>query len=219
MKGDFFIVWEHRAQVLDGLYCTLFLLFFSGFASIVLGVLITPLLMSPKRFLRSSSKAFVDAMRCVPFLLFVYLIYFGLPSLGVRISNWSAGAMALILYNSAYMAELMRGAWQQLPPSYIDSGRAFGFTGWKYIRHIILTPVFMRALPMIGNQMIQILKDSAFLTVIAVNELTHELNGIQSTYFIPFASFLTALLIYWLICVCMEFVMSFINRYANERRA
>ncbi len=56
-------------------------------------------------------------------------------------------------------------------------------------------------MPMVGNQVIQIVKDSAFLTVIAVDELTHEMTSIQSTYFIPFAAFVTAVLLYWCICL------------------
>ena len=71
---------------------------------------------------------------------------------------------------------------------------------------------------MVGNQLIQILKDSAFLTVIAVNELTHTLNGIQSTYFIPFAAFITALIIYWVICMFMEMLITMTNSYAQVRR-
>ncbi len=81
-------------------------------------------------------------MRCAPFLLFVYLIYFGLPTLGLRLSNWWAGAIALILYNTAYMAELLRGAWQELPETLIESGKAFGFSGFALLRRIILPPVF-----------------------------------------------------------------------------
>ncbi len=219
MSPDYLLIWEHRAEIVSGLYTSLLLIVFSGLSSIVLGIFIAPLLMSKNIVLKTVSSIFVDAMRCIPFLLFVYLIYFGLPTFGIRISNWVSGAIALVLYNTAYMAELFRGAWVELPQSLLDSGKAFGFTGWKFLRHIILIPVFFRALPMVGNQLIQILKDSAFLTVIAVNELTHTLNGIQSTYFIPFAAFITALAIYWLICMAMEFGFSLINLYAQARRA
>ncbi len=51
-------------------------------------------------------------MRCVPFLLFVYLIYFAGPSMGIRLSSWTSGVLALVLYNSAYMAVLLRRAWR-----------------------------------------------------------------------------------------------------------
>jgi polar amino acid transport system permease protein len=217
--SDFLIIWQQRADVLNGLLGTLGLLVVSAAASLVLGVLLTPALMSRRVAVARIATVYVDAMRCAPFLLFVYLIYFGLPSAGIRLSNWWAGAIALIFYNTAYMAELLRGAWNELPVSMIESGRAYGFTGFNLLRRIILPPVFTSAMPLIGNQLVQIVKDSAFLTVIAVSELTHQMNGIQATYFIPFAAFVTAVLLYWGICLVIEGATGLLSRYAEERRA
>jgi polar amino acid transport system permease protein len=219
MIHDFATIWAQRADVLSGLLNTVILLVCSAFASLVLGALLTPLLMSKRKPIARTAAAYVDAMRCAPFLLFVYLIYFGLPTLGISLSNWWAGAIALILYNTAYMAELLRGAWHELPVALIESGKAFGFSGFTLLRRIILPPIFLRAMPMIGNQIIQIVKDSAFLTVIAVNELTHEMTGIQSTYFIPFAAFVTAVLLYWCVCLAIEAGTGMLNQLAEERRA
>jgi polar amino acid transport system permease protein len=219
MIHDFATIWSQRADVLSGLLNTVILLVSSALASLVLGALLTPMLMSKRKPIARAATAYVDAMRCAPFLLFVYLIYFGLPTLGISLSNWWAGAIALILYNTAYMAELLRGAWHELPVTLIESGKAYGFSGFALLRRIILPPIFLRAMPMIGNQIIQIVKDSAFLTVIAVNELTHEMTGIQSTYFIPFAAFVTAVLLYWCVCLAIEAGTGALNKLAEERRA
>ncbi|MEO8523907.1 MAG: amino acid ABC transporter permease [Caldimonas sp.] len=217
--SDFLVVWEHRDQLLTGLLNTLGLLAVGATASLVFGALLTPALMSRRQPVARLAAAYVDAMRCAPFLLFVYVIYFGLPTLGIRINNWWAGAIGLILYNTAYMAELMRGAWAGLPTSIVEAGRAYGFTGFVLLRRIVLPPVFISALPMIGNQLVQIVKDTAFLTIIAVAELTHEANSIQSTYFIPFATFVTVLLLYWAICLAIEGAAGVLSRRASERRA
>ncbi|HEY4350540.1 MAG TPA: amino acid ABC transporter permease [Paraburkholderia sp.] len=219
MIHDFAIIWAQRADVLSGLLNTVILLVSSALVSLVFGALLTPMLMSTRKPIARAATAYVDAMRCAPFLLFVYLIYFGLPTLGISLSNWWAGAIALILYNTAYMAELLRGAWRELPVTLIESGKAYGFSGFGLLRRIILPPVFLRAMPMVGNQIIQIVKDSAFLTVIAVNELTHEMTGIQSTYFIPFAAFVTAVLLYWCVCLAIEAGTGALNKLAEERRA
>ena len=217
--SDFLIIWQQRGDVLEGLLGTLGLLAVSAVMSLLLGTLLTPVLMSRRAGIARIGSIYVDAMRCAPFLLFVYLIYFGLPSAGIRLSNWWSGAIALILYNTAYMAELLRGAWTELPASMIESGRAYGFTGFNLLRRIILPPVFTNAMPLIGNQLIQIVKDSAFLTIIAVSELTHQMNGIQATYFIPFAAFITAVLLYWCICLVIEGATGLLSRFAEERRA
>jgi polar amino acid transport system permease protein len=216
---NFLIIWQQRDVVLAGLLNTVILLVISGMASLVLGALLTSLLMSENKAVSRAAAAYVDAMRCAPFLLFVYLIYFGLPTLGINLSNWSAGAVALILYNTAYMGELLRGAWLELPASLIESGKAFGFRGLTLLRRIILPPVMLRAMPLVGNQLIQIVKDSAFLTVIAVGELTHEMTGIQATYFIPFAAFVAAVILYWCLCLAIEAGTGMLNKFAEERRA
>jgi polar amino acid transport system permease protein len=195
------------------------LLAVSAVAALLLGVLLTPALMSRNKVVSRLATIYVDAMRCAPFLLFVYVIYFGLPSAGIRLSNWWSGAVALILYNAAYMAELLRGAWTGLPAPMIEAARAYGFSGFNLLRRIILPPVFTTAMPMIGNQLVQIVKDSAFLTIIAVTELTHQMNGIQATYFIPFAAFIIAVALYWVICLMIEAGTGFLSRIAEERRA
>ena len=113
----------------------------------------------------------VDGMRCVPFLLLAYIVYYGLPTVGIRLNNWTAGLSALVIYNAAYIGEILRGAWSNLPRGYIDAAHAVGFHGLTLYRRIILPPVIFAAVPVLGNQVIQIIKDTAFLMIIAVPEL------------------------------------------------
>ena len=216
--GEFAVVWQHRDIIVGGFENTVVIVLLSAAGSLALGILLTTALISRNRGVAGLATVYVDAMRCVPFLLFVYLIYFGLPTLGVRFDNWSAGVVALILYNTGYMAELLRASWSNLPKEMIEAGHAFGFFGWRLFRRIILPPVFFSAIPLIGNQLIQIVKDSAFLTIIAVAELTHEATSLQTTYFVPFASFIAAVVLYWVTCVTIESSVGFVNRLAEERR-
>ena len=217
MNG-FTIVWQHRDMIIGGFENTLMIVALAAIGSFTLGALLTIPLMSRHRGVVSLATVYVDTMRCVPFLLFVYLIYFGLPSLGIQFDNWSSGVVALILYNAGYMAELLRAAWANLPKELIEAGHAFGFVGWGLFRRIILPPVLFSAIPLIGNQLIQIVKDSAFLTVIAVGELTHQATSLQTTYFVPFASFIAAVVLYWVTCVTIEGTVGFANRFAEARR-
>jgi His/Glu/Gln/Arg/opine family amino acid ABC transporter permease subunit len=84
--------------------------------------------------------ALIDLMRCMPFILFCYLIYYVLPYGGILTGNLTAGVPALTLYNAAYVAELLRGAWQALPRDTIEAGTAFGFHGWRLVWRIVLPP-------------------------------------------------------------------------------
>ena len=216
--GEFNVVWQHRDLIIGGFENTLMIVALAAIGSLTLGALLTMPLMSRHRIIARVATVYVDAMRCVPFLLFVYLIYFGLPTLGITFDNWSSGVIALILYNTGYMGELLRAAWRNLPKELIEAGHAFGFVGWGLFRRIILPPVLFSALPLIGNQLIQIVKDSAFLTIIAVGELTHQATSLQTTYFVPFASFIAAVVLYWATCVTIETAVGLANRFAEARR-
>jgi polar amino acid transport system permease protein len=218
MIHDFGIVWSERALLLSGLANTPSLSTLAAIAALVLGVMLTPALMSRRRPVVIAARTFVDGMRCVPFLLFAYIVYYGLPSLGLRLDNWSSGLAALIIYNTAYMAEILRGAWQSQPREPIEAGIAFGFPEVRLFRRIILPPLLLSAGPVIGNQMIQIIKDSAFLTIIALPELTHAASSIQSRHYVPFAAFITAVFLYWGLCLIIEAGVGSIGRLAEARR-
>ncbi len=208
MIGEFAVVWDQRALMLGGFVNTLGIAVLASAGALVLGALLSTGLMSRRAAVAGAATALVDAMRCVPFLLFAYLIYYGLPSLGLRLSNCSSGLAALVIYHMAYMAELLRGAWRNLPGETIEAGRAFGFHGFGLFRRVILPPVVFAALPTLGNQVIQVVKDSAFLTIIAVQELTHAATAIQATYYVPFASFIVAVGLYWVLCLAVEGVVA-----------
>jgi polar amino acid transport system permease protein len=168
MIHDFGIVWSERSLLLSGLSNTAILSALSAIVALLLGFLLTPALMSKQPVISGLARLFVDGMRCVPFLLFAYIIYYGLPSLGLRLDNWTSGLAALTIYNAAYMAEILRGAGVVQPREPIEAGIAFGFSELRLFRRIILPPLLLSAGPVIGNQMIQIVKDSAFLTIIAL---------------------------------------------------
>src|SRR5712664_74323 len=218
MIHDFGIVWNERALLLNGLANTAILSTLAAIAALLLGFILTPALMSKRQAVSGAARMFVDGMRCVPFLLFAYIVYYGLPSFGVRLDNWTSGLAALTIYDAAYMAEILRGAWVVQPREPIEAGIAFGFSEIRLFRRIILPPLLLSAGPVIGNQMIQIIKDSAFLTIIALPELTHAASSIQSRHYVPFAAFITAVFLYWGLCLVIEAGVSSIGRVAEARR-
>ena len=218
MIHDFGVVWSERNLLLSGLANTAILSALSAVAALLLGFVLTPALMSKRRPVAWTARGFVDGMRCVPFLLFAYIIYYGFPSFGIKLDNWTSGFLALTIYNAAYMAEILRGAWAAQPREPIEAGIAFGFSEIRLFRRIILPPLLLSAGPVIGNQMIQIIKDSAFLTIIALPELTHAASSIQSRHYVPFAAFITAVFLYWGLCLIVEAGVNSIGRVAEARR-
>jgi polar amino acid transport system permease protein len=218
MIHSFGIVWLHRDLLLSGLANTIVLSVLAALSALIFGALISTALVRRARTTAHIVRFLIDMARCTPFLLFAYIIYYGLPSLGLRFDNWGAGLLALIAYHSAYMAEILGSAWRSLPQDPIEAGHAFGYNGLRLFRRIVLPPLALNAAPVIGNQIIQIVKDSAFLTIIALPELTHAASAIQSQYFVPFAAFIIAMLLYWALCLVVEACVSTLGRMADARR-
>jgi polar amino acid transport system permease protein len=210
MSGGFAIVWQQRDVMLNGLLTTLELSVAGAVLAGILGVLIFAGLISRVRPLRLTLVLLVDVMRCVPFMLFAYLLYYGLPYAGLTFGNFTVGIASLAIYHASYIAELLRGSWKEQPADIKEASVAFGFHGWRRLR-IILPPVVIAAIPMLGSSAIQIIKDSAYLVIIAVEELTYAANEIQSTYYVPFASFICAVLCYWILCLIVEGGVKFMS--------
>ena len=218
MTRNFEIVLSKWPMLLTGLFNTVWLCAVAATLSLVLATVLTLVMMHHNLLLRRAAQAAVDTLRCIPFLMLAYLTYYCLPEIGIRLSDWTVGLLTLIVYNTAYFAEILRGAWAHLPHEQEEAGRAFGYTRSKLFLRIIAPQVFLSAAPVLGNQMIILIKDSAFLMVITVPELTYMANKIQSTYFVVFETFAVAILLYWLLCTVVEAGVRRLERVASVRR-
>jgi polar amino acid transport system permease protein len=218
MTFRFEVLWAELPLFATGLYNTVWLCAVAMVASLLLAIVLVVPLMSRRRLVQAPVRAAVDLLRSVPFLLLAYLVYYGLPTLGVSLDAWSAGIATLVVYNTAYIAEILRAAWAHLPREQTEAAHAFGFTGVLLFRRIILPQVVFAAGPILGNQLVQLIKDSAFLYVITVPELTFAANSVQSLYFVPFESFLLATLLYWALCGGVEAGVKRLERAAAPRR-
>src|SRR6202035_1326302 len=98
MIHDFGIVWSERGLLLSGLGNTAILSVLSAVAALLIGFILTPALMSKRAWLAWTVRSFVDGMRCVPFLLLAYVVYYGLPSLGLPPDNWTFRVAALTIH-------------------------------------------------------------------------------------------------------------------------
>ena len=210
------ILWEARAVFFDGLLATLGLFGLSIICAFVLGCVLVYLLEEGNR-LSKALRLLINLMRTLPFLILAYLLYYGLPQLGLRLSAWNAGLLALIVYHAAYFAEILRGARLVLPLGQVEAAKAHGFRPARLYWRIILPQLVIRTRPLLGNQLIYALKDTAFLTIITVRELTAAANSVQATYFIPMEAFVVVIALYWLISICLELALKWANRFGAKR--
>ncbi|MBB3999051.1 amino acid ABC transporter permease [Aureimonas pseudogalii] len=197
------ILWESRDIILSGLWITLWIFALSTLGAFLIGGLIV-YGMEGGGALAAALRGYVNAMRALPFLVLAYLLYYGLPQLGLRMSAVTAGLLAMTIYHGAYFAEILRGARLVLPPGTVEAAKAYGFLPHKTFLRIISPQLLLRTRPMIGNQLIYALKDTSFLAIITVQELTAAANALQAQYFIPTEAFVVVIALYWAITVCLE---------------
>jgi polar amino acid transport system permease protein len=210
------ILWEARETFVNGLIGTLVLFVLSTLCAFVLGCLAVYRLEEGDRF-STAIRIVMNLMRTLPFLILAYLLYYGLPQLGLRMDAWTAGFISLIIYHAAYFAEILRGSRLVMPAGLVEAAKAHGFTpGWLFWR-IILPQLVIKTRPLLGNQLIIALKDTAFLTIITVQELTAAANSAQSTYFIPTQAFVLVIVLYWLISICLELALKWAGRFGAKR--
>lgn len=214
---DWQILWTERGVFVDGFFNTIQLFGMGTVLGFLLGCLIVFCLEWAKAPLRILLRIFIDAMRLLPFLVLAYLFYYGLPSLGIRLSSWEAGVSALVLYHGAYFAEILRGSRVTLPPGQVEAAVAQGFSMPKMFVRLILPQLVLKSRGVLGNQLIILLKDTAFLVIITVRELTAAANGLSGTYFIPMQAFIVVIGFYWLISIALEQAVNWMGRSGAKR--
>lgn len=211
------IVWSARESFLNGLLATLELFIIAAVVGLAIGIVLCYVMEHQSRMVDRLIIGFVSLMRAIPFLILAYLLYYGLPELGISMEAWSAGLLALVIYHGAYFFEILRSQRRLFSVGYIEAAVSQGFSRYKIFRRIVLPNLFSSSLPLLGNQLIICLKDTAFLSIITVQEITAAANGVQSTYFIPFNAFIVAIGLYWAISILLELLIKRLSVYGARR--
>ncbi|MFE4112074.1 amino acid ABC transporter permease [Kosakonia sp. YIM B13611] len=211
------IIWAARESFFNGLLATLELFIVAAVIGLLIGVVFCYVMEYQNRFIHRLIIAFVSLMRAVPFLILAYLLYYGLPQLGISMDAWTAGLLALVIYHGAYFFEILRSQRRIFSSGYIEAAVSQGFSRYKIFLRIILPNIVSSALPLLGNQLIICLKDTAFLCIITVQEITAAANSVQSTYFIPFNAFIVAIALYWGISILLELLIKRLSHYGAKR--
>lgn len=164
-----------------------------------LGIAVALLSLVPGRLPRLLVSAYVEVLRAIPFIIILFVVYYGLPFAGVRLPATLVGTVALALFASAYYAEIIRAGILALPRGQFESARAIGMSPLQAMRHIVGPQVARAVVPPSTNMTLTMVKESAVLSSITVPELTYQGLVVQGNTFAPFEVFAAVTLIYWAI--------------------
>jgi polar amino acid transport system permease protein len=215
--SDWLTVWLHIDRVALGFGVTVFFFAFGTVTAFIAGCVFVYLMDGEPNIFKRSLRMSLDLLRTLPFLIVLYLFYYGLPQLGIRLNAWTAGLIGLSIYHASYYAEILRGARIALPQGQIESAKAYGFTSFSLYIRLLLPQMVLRSGPLFGNQLVGCLKDTAFLSIITIFELTAAANDLQQVYFIPMQAFIVVIALYWCISLILEKALRMMGRYASQR--
>lgn len=197
MSLDFSIFVEYGPRILIGFWLTIKIVF----AAIVIGLPISLLLVFARRsrlkIISWIAVSYVEIFRNTPFIIQVFLIYYVLPFYGLRLPAEQVGILALAAFGSAYFAEVIRGGIDAMPTGQLESARAIGMTEYQAMRYIVLPQAVGVILPALSNQMLSLVKESAILSTITVQEMTMTAIRVQGETFRPFEAFIMIAALYW----------------------
>ncbi len=164
---------EYGGALLSGLGITLQLTIIGILFASIIGVLCALVNVSKNKYLKVITSIYINIIRGTPFLVQAYIIYFGLPmALGIRMSETTAGIIAISLNAGAYMAEIMRGGIEAVDKGQMEAARSLGLPYPKAMVKVILPQAIRTMTPSLINQFIITLKDTSILSIIGIRELT-----------------------------------------------
>ncbi|MFC5475179.1 amino acid ABC transporter permease [Paraherbaspirillum soli] len=194
--------------LLKGVGYTLLFAIASMLGGLLLGFPLAVARILPQRPVRWPASIYVSLMRGTPLLVQIFVIYYGLPSIGISFSPLTAGILALSLNAGAYLSESLRGAILGVDKDQWGASYSLGLNYWQTLRYIVIPQAIRIAIPSMSNTLISLIKDTSLVSVITVTELMLATKEIIAVTFRPLPLYLAAALIYWCLSLCFERVQS-----------
>ncbi|TAM35878.1 MAG: amino acid ABC transporter permease [Burkholderiaceae bacterium] len=170
----------------------------------VLGTFVAITRMARVPVLSRVATLYVSCMRGTPLLVQLFVIYFGLPSIGIQFEPITAGILGLSLNVGAYLSETLRGAINGVEHGQWNAARSLGLTQAQTLRYIVGPQALRLAVPSLSNSLISLIKDTSLVSVISVSELMLSTKEVIATTFQPFPLYLAAAGIYWAMSAFFE---------------
>jgi cystine transport system permease protein len=204
---------EAAPVMLQGAGYTVVFALASMLGGLALGFPTAIMRMSPWAIVRWPAALYVSLMRGTPLLVQIFVIYYGLPSIGIELSPVTAGVLALSLNSGAFLSESLRGAIQSISPGQWRASYSLGLSYWQTLQHVVLPQALRVAAPSMSNTLISLIKDTSLVSVITMTELMLATKEVIATTFRPLPLYIAAALLYW----CMSLLFEALQR-ALERR-
>jgi polar amino acid transport system permease protein len=186
-----------------------------GFA---LGVLCALARTGPSRAMARIAAAYVEAIRNTPLLVQIFIVYFGLASVGLRLGAFTAAVVALVVNVGAYTAEIVRAGIEAVPRSQREAAECLALSRWQQLRHVVLPPAIERVWPALTSQYVLLMLASSITSQISAEELTAVANRVQSDTFRSVETYLLVAMAYLALSLVLRLLFWAVGSAAFPRR-
>lgn len=218
---DFELAIDSLPFLLEGLKITMIIALFSMFFTIFLGILVGIARMSKFAILRLPARMYISFMRGTPLLVFVFILYYGLPVLGIEFNSAIVAAIVGVSLNfAAYNAEIVRSAIMSVPRGQWEAAATLQMGYVQTLRRIIIPQATRIALPPTFSIFMDVVKGTSLASVITVQELLYSARLVAGRTYDSMTMYISAALIYWVVCIVIGYFQEKLekryNRYLNE---
>ncbi|TDP88753.1 amino acid ABC transporter membrane protein 2 (PAAT family) [Halanaerobium saccharolyticum] len=203
---------EFYPLFLRGLGVTVFVTIISCFSGTILGTFLALGKIYGNKFVSAVVRIFISIIRGTPLLVQLFIIYYGLPAYGIRLTPITAAVISFIINSGAYQAEYLRGSIQSISGSQLKAAQSIGMSKWQGIRYIILPQALRRVIPAWTNEFIYMIKYSSLAYVIGARELMTEGKLIASRNYQFFNVYFIVALIYLVVIILFVYLFNRIEK-------
>jgi polar amino acid transport system permease protein len=166
----------------------------------VMGLLIALARTSRMKALRHAASGYIELFQDTPLLMQLFIVFFGANIIGLQISAWTAAAVGLTLYGSAFLGEIWRGCIEAVPAGQSEAARSLGLRQWQTNLLVVLPQALRLAIPPTIGFLVQLIKNTSLASIIGFTELTRTGQLINNATYQPLTVFIIVSLIYFALC-------------------
>ncbi len=215
---DFSDLWGYREIFFKGIGLTLMLTAVGCTFGVGVGVAGAASRQYGPKWLRWIVGTYVELIRNTPFIVQLFFIFFGLPGLGVKLGEYQAAILTMVVNLGAYSTEIIRAGLAATPKGQVEAAESLALSGQQIFRHVVLVPALRRIWPALSSQCVIVMLGTAVCSQISAEELTFAANFITSRNFRNFEVYLVTTVIYLLLAIGLRYVFRLIGRHVLKMR-
>jgi len=179
-------LWRYEDNLIEGVYVTLKLALMAGAVGLMLGLVFALLMGRGNRHIGFAIRAYIEIIRNTPPVLQIFIIFFVMPQIGLRLPPFEAAVVALTLYFAAFVTEIVRSGLNSIPKAQIEAGHCLGLSNLQVFVHVVLLPALRNIYPSLTSQFILLLLGTSIASFISTEELFHTAAFVESRTFRSF---------------------------------